>query len=278
MKKIKHSDALEYGLTGHLESYFNCFLSFCEVEDKDVLEIGGAMPGNLVIEKLGVRSWTAVQSLDYAEQRQDNQVPPDSHYEGRYRSIFENIENLNNDPSFNSCCDLIFSAACFEHIHRFPDALEVMYSAMRPGGCLFTAFAPIWSGPWGHHYDFGVPDRFRLIEPEGGWNSQNMFGPWDHLIYSRSQFYELYRKRFDDEFARYLVYMIYNSPHINRFFFEDYQSFIGKSDFSGQFFQGVFRIEETEKTMNAVSHLQAKFSDLGYNNFNDAGIVAFLQR
>ncbi len=278
MNQIEHSDALKYGLTGHLESYFNCFLTACDITNKDVLEVGGALPGNLVIEKLGARSWTAVQSLSYAEHRSDNQISTDSSYGERYCSIFENIENLYGDSRLNARFDFIFSVACFEHIHRLSDALQVMYTALRHGGRLFTAFAPIWSGPWGHHYDFGVPDRFKSIEPEGGWNSQNIFGPWDHLIFSRTQFYELYRKKFDDEFARQLIYLIYNSPHINRFFYEDYEYALQSSSFRVDLFQNVFSIEDTEGTRMTISHLRNNHKDFGYRNFSHSGIVALLSK
>ena len=278
MTQINDDIARRFGLVGHLQSYLNLFLEVCDIRGKDVLEVGGAMPRDLVIRELGASSWTAVQSAEYAAQRGDNQIPSENEGEARYRSVFENIENLTSDLTFNSSFDVVFSIACFEHIHKLPEALKVIHRALRPSGRLYTAFAPIWSGPWGHHYDFGVPDRFNEIEPIGGWNSQNIFGPWDHLVMSRVQFYELYRKKFDDEFARQLTYVIYNSPHINRFFFEDYKSFIDVSDFKTLLFQGVFSIEQREPMNNALKYIQSKFAHLGYSNFTDAGIVAFLEK
>jgi SAM-dependent methyltransferase len=278
MTQVNDNVAARFGLKGHLQSYLNLFLEFYDIRGKDVLEIGGAMPRDLVIQELGASSWTAVQSAEYASQRGDNQIPSENEDEGKYRSVFENIENLNDDLTFNSSFDVVFSIACFEHIHRFPEALQVMYRALRPCGRLFTAFAPIWSGPWGHHYDFGIPDRFDIIKPLGGWNSQNIFGPWDHLVMSRTQFYDLYSKKFDDDFSRQLTYIIYNSTHINRFFFEDYKFFIDLSSFKILLFQGVFSMSDRELTINAVKFLQNKFAGQGYLNFTDAGIVAFLEK
>lgn len=275
--QIDDATAATYGIHGHQHSYFNTFLQLYDIRNKDVLEVGGAMPGGLVLDHLGANSWTAVQSAEYALHRDDNQVPTQSSFEGRYYPIFRNIEDLADDADFHHRYDVIFSIACFEHIHKLPQALKAMRRALKPGGRLFTMFAPIWSGPWGQHYTDKVPDRFKAIEPPGGWANQHIFGPWDHLLLSRVQFYQHCAERFDPDYAEELTYITYNSPQINRFFFEDYEAVLSASGMRKLLLNGLFRFPETDMSLKITAVLRQRYAYAGYNNFSDAGIVAFLE-
>lgn len=274
--QIDRSVALQHQLSEHQSNFFNAFLSVYDIQGQDVLEVGGAMPSALVLEHLGARSWTCVQSGEYAQHRSDNQKP--SSTSSRYTHIYANIEDLHTDSIMASRFDAVFSIACFEHIHKFPQALRVMRRALKQGGVLFSLFAPIWSGPWGQHYTDAVPERFDCIKPLGGWTTSEIFGPWDHLLMSRHQFIEHYSKKFDRLFAEELMYITYNSPQINRYFFEDYLEFIKQENFNIKIFKGEFSLPSTEETRETLKLLAKKFDGSGYKNFTNAGIIAFLQK
>jgi SAM-dependent methyltransferase len=274
--QISPSDASAYNLSEHQCSFFNAFLGLYDIQDKDILEVGGAMPSTLVLDQLGAKSWTCIQSSEYAQHRSDNQEPS-SNKDG-YTSIFANIEDLSESAQIGNKYDAVFSIACFEHIHKFPQALHVMHKALKPEGVLFSLFAPIWSGPWGQHYTDSVPDRFESIKPPGGWTTNAIFGPWDHLLMSRYQFFEHYRHKFDKKFAEELTYLTYNSPQINRYFFEDYVEFIKQEKFNIKILKGMFEFPNNTEIERSLEELARKYAVSGYQNFSDAGIVAFLEK
>lgn len=268
--------AQTYGLSDHQRNFFSTLLSFYDIRGKDVLEVGGAMPSGLVLDTLGVNSWTCVQSQEYAAHRNDNQTPSANLGNGRYSAIYANIEDVGGSADFSQRYDTVFSIACFEHIHKFPQALNVMYQALRPGGCLYSTFAPIWSGPWGQHLTEPVPSRFDAMAPAAGWTQQDYIGPWDHLLLSRFQFYERIKQRFDASYAEALSYMTYNSPQINRYFFEDYENFVKESKFSKTIFRGLFEVESNEYVSATLKELRQRFAGSGYQNFSNSGIMVFL--
>jgi SAM-dependent methyltransferase len=270
--------AKENNIQGHQQSYFNYFLNLYDVQGKDILEIGGAMPSTLVLDFLAVKSWTCVQSSDYEKYRSDNQIPSQER-ESSYSFIYGNLEEFAVDSRFENNYDAIFSIACFEHIHKLPEALKVMYKSLRPEGKLFSMFSPIWSGPWGQHYTSEAPARFDSIRPAEGWTTQSIFsGPWDHLLLSRLQFFEHYKAKFDEEFAAELMYMTFNSPQVNRYFFEDYIAFIRATGFKELILNGLFTMPDSPETAQSLTILRNRYLSFGYANFSDAGIVAFLRK
>ena len=54
----------KYGLTYQIP-YYEQFISEIAIEGLDVLEVGGAMPSELVIDFSKVNSWTSIESPDY---------------------------------------------------------------------------------------------------------------------------------------------------------------------------------------------------------------------
>jgi len=171
------------------------------------LEIGGAFPASLVIDHLGCNSWTAVEAPSYdAELGEANQFHRNTTEKQRllelgqrYRHYYCNAEDLGVDHL--NQYDLIFSIACFEHINRLPLALEKMLQYLKPGGKLFTMHSPIWSAFDGHHLPIGIPDRFDTQLPQQSY----IFGPWGHLLQSRSQTFSDIRSRFDSAFAEEVI-------------------------------------------------------------------------
>jgi hypothetical protein len=92
--EIDDLTAQTFGLSDHQRNFFSTLLSFYDIKGKDVLEVGGAMPSGLVLDYLGVNSWTCVQSQEYAAHRSDNQTPSANLGNGRYSAIYANIEDL----------------------------------------------------------------------------------------------------------------------------------------------------------------------------------------
>jgi hypothetical protein len=151
-------------------SYHVNFAHICQqlvgFENKDVLEVGGSLPPDFVFDYLGVKSWTGIETPDYEKSLEEtggithtgtiikdikniSNCKFNNQPEGKYKFYLENIEDLPEE--YYNQYDLIFSIATFEHIHKLPLALDKMFLALKPGGKLFSMFAPIWSAYDGHH-------------------------------------------------------------------------------------------------------------------------------
>lgn len=216
---------------------------------KQVLEIGGSLPPEFVFDHLNVSQWTAVETPDYNtsllsigginhtgtmlfNSRIISRTFKDPAPLERYTFYHDDIINL--PKSLENRFDLVFSLAAFEHIHRFPQAIERMYAALKPGGKLFSYFSPVWSSFHGHH----LPD----IQDASG-NAYNFMSspipPWGHLLFSAPEMLNLLESRTDKATAETMVYYIYNAPSINRFFLEDYLAFIQQTPFVIEDFTGI---------------------------------------
>lgn len=226
-------------------SYHVNFAHICQqlvgFENKDVLEVGGSLPPDFVFDYLGVKSWTGIETPDYEKSLEEtggithtgtiikdikniSNCKFNNQPEGKYNFYLENIEDLPEE--YYNQYDLIFSIATFEHIHKLPLALDKMFLALKPGGKLFSMFAPIWSAYDGHH----LPN---LVDKQG---KKFHFGdspipPWGHLLMSPPEMYSYLCQFTDKETANLMVYYIYHSPHINRLFTEDYLAYINQSSF-----------------------------------------------
>ena len=264
-----------WGLSAHQHSFFQEFLKYCDIRGKDVLELGGAMPSDLVIEYLGANSWTCVQSADYEAHRSDNQKPSPEKNDGRYRPVWANAEDFLE--STKEQWDIVFSIAAFEHVLKLPTVARLLPKVLKVGGSLFSIFAPIWSGPWGQHFTDSVPERFG--RPHGEWTTQLIFNsPWDHLIYGTTEYLEIYTAKFDREFAEELTYQTYQSPQINRLHFEDYSYLFKKINLFPKINQGIFDIDIQHNTDLMIMHNKCKNKYQGqiYRNFTSSGIALLL--
>ena len=56
---------LKCGLVEYHVNYLIQFLKEYDVSSKDVLEVGGAMPSEIVINLLGANSWNATEAASY---------------------------------------------------------------------------------------------------------------------------------------------------------------------------------------------------------------------
>ena len=142
-----------------------------------------------------------------------------------------------------------------------------MHECLKPGGHLFTMHSPIWSAFDGHHFPKSIPERFgKDLDPSG------VIGPWEHLLFDRSQLYQRLKEQYDQSFAEEAIYWIYNSDHINRYFSEDYFQVFSDSMFNILSFEKTFSINVPQPIKSALS---VKYR--AYNDFENNGIYAILQ-
>ena len=261
-----------FKLSYHL-NYLQVCQQFVPLRGLDVLEVGGALPASLVIDHLGCNSWTAVEAPAYDHElgaanqfhrNAQDQVHQQNHA-ASYTHLYLDIESIPEDHYGQY--DLIFSIACFEHIHRLPQALRVMHRCLKPGGRLFTMHSPIWSAFDGHHLPIDRPARFGEAP-----NIQcPIFQPWEHLLLTRSQAYQALKARFDSSFAEEVIYYAYSSGHINRYFSEDYLLSFQESSFTVEQAQMSFLTHPPE---DVQAKLQQRFP--GYSQFANNGLFAVL--
>ncbi len=277
----------EYGLSYHVPYAFQAEAAV-GLKGMDVLEVGGSLPEGFVLGELGAKSWTGIESPDFDRLTSDEREAgaremdlgstlPGVHDagegwrapsldEGAYTVFYADIEDL--PEAHAGCYDRIFSIACFEHILRFPQALHKMHAALKPGGKLFTMFSPIWSAHNGHH----LPPTTDAAGNRYTFN-QSPIPPWGHLSMRPAQLGQFLRKHMDEEAADQIVYLVHTSPHINRFFTEDYAQFVEQSPFSVVKLEGSFPAQ-----LDSAGQKQLEQLCPGRKHFANNGILMVLQR
>ena len=115
-----------------------------DLRGKSLLEIGGSLPNDLLFEHLGVESYTNIESPDYIEAESGSAYSAKHGDHEKRKTIFCNAEDIHAKVKPESI-DIIFSVACFEHIHDLPAALEACHACNKRGGTLYSYFAPIYS-------------------------------------------------------------------------------------------------------------------------------------
>lgn len=271
----------EFDLTYHVPFAFNCAQQV-GFKDKHVLEVGGSLPPAFVFEHLEAGSWTACETPLYdAALKESGGITHQGTVIGsaivaqqgfgeplaqRYSFFLANIEEL--PAEHEQTYDLIFSIAAFEHILKFPIAIDKMYRALKPGGQLFSLFAPVWSSYNGHH----IPD---ITDADGNVFSfmNNTIPPWGHLLLSSSEMFRHLLKSTDYATASLITYYIYHAPSINRLFCEDYAGFILQTPFIMETFNAMFNIDVPEEIFG---HLQRMYPSR--INFGNNGIRVILKK
>jgi SAM-dependent methyltransferase len=262
--------AQKYKLLSYHVPYLTQFLSVYDVKGKDVLEVGGAMPREIVIDHLGANSWTCTESPQYDEELGEaNQqtLSGATSAGGNYHTLLKNVEDfgLEQEGQF----DCIFSIACFEHIAKFPQALDTMYRCLKPGGVMFSMYSPIWSSFSGAHIGhLSVPDRFDATRTDG-----QILLYWEHLLKPRYALHKTLEARFDRAFADEVLYLVHNSPHINRYYTEDYMQFIQDSKFTINQMLLTFRMPMPEGYQAAL-----ELACPGYKHFDNQGLYLVLTK
>lgn len=202
---------------------------------KSVIEIGGSLPRGFALDELGAASWIGIEETSYWEEvaRAEGAkqgwtgakplaeaTPGDA--AAPYGVLLGRIEDA--PPALESRFDIAFSIAAFEHMDRFPASLEGIHRVLKPGGVLFSLFAPLWSAPDGHHLPV-------IRDAAGRPFDRGLIPPWGHLLMSPPEMLRHLCTLTDRRTAVEIVYYIYQSPHINRLFPEDYSAFVADSPF-----------------------------------------------
>ena len=145
-----------------------------------------------------------------------------------------------------------------------------MYELLKPGGKLFSMFSPIWSCNEGHHlYHIQIPERFSHLSED----KKYLLSNWEHLLKNRIILFQDLKNRFDQDFAELLIYEIFNSGHINRYFYEDYYKFITESKFTLDKIFPTYRINIPQSFQSAL-----EFNCPGYKVFDNMGIYMFVTK
>lgn len=272
----------KYGLSYHI-NFAVLAQQLVGLADKRVLEVGGSLPPGLVLEDLGAQQWMALEEPDYWDETLSTGLvlgtpPPMTGQRHRLQDAtpeqldrhnlrYGRIEDL--PPALHGYFDRVFSIAAFEHIHKLPQALDKMYAALRPGGRLFSLFSPIWSAHDGHH----------LPEIKDAVGNQYNFGrspipPWGHLLMRPMEMYDhLIGTGCDLAFARDVVYYVYTSNHINRFFLEDYLAIVARSDFKVEQATPIFPAQVPAEVQARLETLHPSRKD-----FSHDGLLLVLSR
>ncbi|MBT3928807.1 MAG: methyltransferase domain-containing protein [Rhodospirillaceae bacterium] len=253
------------------------------IRGKRVLEAGGSLPAGLVMDELGAKQWIGIIEPDWRPNRSDISGSDGAEHPGldesrrlgdvagaeeleAHQILAGAVENI--PESLAGHFDLIFSTAAFEHFLKFPAALERMYRALRPGGCLFAMIGPIWSAHDGHHLPpitdkSGVRMNFH----------SSPIPPWGHLLMRPPEMYRHLLTATDAETAQAMVYAVYHAPGINRLFTEDYVAHFKDSSFEVEELTTVWNIEVKQNVQKALEAAHP-----GRKHFANNGLRAILRR
>jgi SAM-dependent methyltransferase len=269
----------KYGLSYHVPYALRAEATV-GLRGRRVLEVGGSLPRDFVLDELGASQWVGIEEMDYWEHlpADGGGTRPEAGPQRRLKEIREidgfaeyqvlrgGVEDL--PAVMEGMFDVVFSVAAFEHILNFPLALDRMFAALKPGGKLFTMFSPIWSAHDGHH----LP---RIVAADGqvfGF-SKSPIPPWGHLLLRPAQLMRQIEKTTDTLTAGKIVYYVFHSPHINRLFTEDYAEFIRASRFQIETLAPTFAISAPPEVLAELSRLHPNRT-----HFANNGLMAVLSR
>ena len=188
---------------------------------KRILEVGGIMSNEILFDLFGISEYINIESPDYIHLK-ENGVPISDGFQAHEnkRTILCNAEEICMHLDPNSL-DLVFSVACFEHIHDLKKALRSMHSCLTKGGALYSYFAPIYSEL--REGDHGVIPKHNLLpeKPVGF-----------HLLSQNDQYRKLIELGINDpnEIQDFLERLNLNRTP-NRFLYEDYERILTESPF-----------------------------------------------
>ncbi len=226
-------------------------LSHCDelvsFRGKRVLEIGGALPAQ-AIRPLNVASWTSVDPLAPAFESPGHRV------------LDVSAADL---PLPEASVDLAFSCCAFEHIHDLAGVLRELERVLRPGGLVFSEFAPIWSSAHGHHtWVLGDDGRTAELTFVDG-----VVPAWAHLLWGEEEFGAYLEPTHGREIAGKAAAAAYRGTYVNRMFEDDYYRAFADSGLVVQ------RLEHLESGQRPSELLQTQLEAAhpGRTNFRAQG-------
>jgi SAM-dependent methyltransferase len=232
-----------------LQDYHYSFLSHfyrdtgISLQGKTVLEIGGScFPRELLFDRFDVNQWVSVEKLDWW-----NRDLPDKNISEKNNHITSaKIFPLNSNVAqnldqydhllFDGCAELIpsdlenrfdiaLSCCAFEHIADVGLVLSKIFSALNPGGVMYSSFGPIWSGPLGHH--FWIDEQLNFTKKF----NVSHFPPYAHLLMNESEMRAYLSHYHSQQIVDKICYDVYHWDGINRMFCEDYERLMKLSPF-----------------------------------------------
>lgn len=168
------------------------------------------------------------------------------------------------DESFSA----VFSVAVFEHLLDFDLCLAEMYRVLAPGGYVFAEFGPIWSCSIGHHVcAFGDGLEARHHKPE-----TNPIPNYAHLLETRAELDKTLAPNVPPNLLKSILDWTYDSPEINRMFFEDYVECFAASPFELLF------LETDDEHLNKVTLNRLTERYPGYRRFDVRNASVLLRK
>lgn len=216
----------EFRLSYHLDALHACH-ELVGLAGRDVLEVGGSLPDELVRGHYGARTWYAIDDAtryrsfasragELTATAEPTPIEAAGWEPGSRAQLDGRIQDM--APELQGRFDLIFSIATLEHVGNLPGALRTMRTALRPGGSMYLLVGPIWSSYRGYHI---YPDYF----PESGDRTRRLLEtlrPWQHLAQNRPEMHASLRAEFGEEFAEVVTASMYESTRLNHLFAEEY--------------------------------------------------------
>jgi SAM-dependent methyltransferase len=195
-------DRVRNGLALSEDAVFADFAARVRLDGAAVAEIGGSVPVE-VVERHGVARWHAIDP---------NRDAVTADGQG-YEVLRARAEDM---PLPDASVDAVFSSNAFQFIDVVATLTQIR-RVLRPGGLLYAHFGPIWSGIDGHQLEYVTYEGRDLVF----WRD-TLLPPWAHLAYDRDALAALLAGALPADLAELLVWHVFDSPTVNRFFFEDY--------------------------------------------------------
>ncbi|MBL8629610.1 MAG: methyltransferase domain-containing protein [Rhodospirillaceae bacterium] len=274
---------------GKVKSYQANFCAEVETRfgfaGKRVLEVGGALNRDFVLNDLQVKSWTAIQELSYWESigRGTGDLgtidypsfdAADPKTLGPYQVITAPIERL--PEKFYESFDLVISIAAFTFVQQVGPALDKIYRGLSPGGGFAVMAAQIWSSESGLFYHTVTDKMGRLFSSYPIAGHSNPVLPWWHLLVQPTDMYDRLCRTTDCEAAGNIVQELFYSRRINRLFAEDYAKYFATSPFQRY---GKMQTNIAQQDLpNAALQKKLEARHPGRRDFNTHMILAYGQR
>lgn len=132
--------------------------------------------------------------------------------------------------------DVVYGIAVLEHIRDLHRALSEIKKVLKPGGLVYLAGDPVWSGPLGHHlwvnpFQNKSIGTYLFTNHPAFENSTNPIPDWGHLLMTASEMGEhLQRKGIPCMDIIRIIEWIYLDENLNRLSIGEICSAFSKSD------------------------------------------------
>lgn len=247
------------------------------LEGMAVLEWGGCLPEAVLRAVCGPRHWVGVvPEAGAAFAASESALAPDGPISADALDLdaAENVYAMVRRPegdlpeSLRGRFDRVVSIGNLEHELLPGQALTQMHAALKPGGRAYLLFSPVWSAPNGHHLP-EITDAAGQTFDRGN----NPIPPWAHLLMTPPILEAFLRGKTDAPTAARMVHHVYQGPHINRLFLEDYLDYIEISPFELEASAAIEPVEIPDTLRNALLEQYP-----GRENFEAHGLVLVLRK